>query len=374
MWGLDNVARAVAICHPDSIDAIEGGGTIALEGVDVTCGIVRTRKPEGPLPAGHALVRVRAFSCNYRDKALILAMAKRGRPRKFFVVGSEFVADVLGVAAGVTHIAVGDRVIGNGSYPKADAPDAHAGVPTDHGSRELQVLHAAKLIRIPANMHDEAAAAFPIAAQTTYAMIRRLSLAPGAHVLVTAARSNTSLFALAALGQCDATVYALTSAPGWDDRLRDAGADVVVVLPRTETRFASVPSVAAVVEERGGFDAVIDPFSDLYLGPAVDVLAIGGRYITCGVYDQFTFLTGGSPLPQPLARRSVLTSMIMKNLTVMGNCIGASDDLRRALDDHHAGRLPVTVDSVYRGGNVASFFDRTYNASDRFGKVVYAYD
>jgi hypothetical protein len=34
----------------------------------------------------------------------------------------------------------------------------------------------------------------------------------------------------------------------------------------------------------------------------------------------------------------------------------------------------VAVDSVYSGREVGAFLDRTYNARDRFGKVIYQYD
>jgi hypothetical protein len=33
----------------------------------------------------------------------------------------------------------------------------------------------------------------------------------------------------------------------------------------------------------------------------------------------------------------------------------------------------VLVDRVFSGGDAAGFLDRTYNAPDRFGKVVYLY-
>jgi len=32
------------------------------------------------------------------------------------------------------------------------------------------------------------------------------------------------------------------------------------------------------------------------------------------------------------------------------------------------------VDSVFSDGRIAAFLDRTFNAKDRFGKVVYQYN
>jgi D-arabinose 1-dehydrogenase-like Zn-dependent alcohol dehydrogenase len=69
-----------------------------------------------------------------------------------------------------------------------------------------------------------------------------------------------------------------------------------------------------------------------------------------------------------------LISVMIKNLHIIGNCIGLTSDLQAALDDYDRGTLKVAVDSVYSGHEVGAFLDRTYNARDRFGKVIYQYD
>ena len=54
-------------------------GTFELEGVQVRYGIIETPDlsfdPDADKNADMVLLRVRAFSCNYRDRALILRMA-----------------------------------------------------------------------------------------------------------------------------------------------------------------------------------------------------------------------------------------------------------------------------------------------------------
>ncbi len=61
------------------------------------------------------------------------------------------------------------------------------------------------------------------------------------------------------------------------------------------------------------------------------------------------------------------------NIHLIGNFLGQAEDLAQAIRDYNAGLLNVTIDSVFRGNQVAAFFDRTYNTRDRFGKVVYCY-
>ncbi|HEX5454148.1 MAG TPA: zinc-binding alcohol dehydrogenase family protein [Stellaceae bacterium] len=372
--------RNFAICSQDVRMSQPDNPTlesVAIEGITVHCGIVETRDPAfDPNDAGqrqHVLIRVRAFSCNYRDKALILRMATSGRDNAFYSIGSEFVAEVVAVGANVTDLAPGDRVIGDNAYPDSGVPGLLPGVPTNHGSRELQVLHRAKLARIPPAMSDAVAASFSIGAQTTYSMIRRLGLDVGDPVLVTAAKSNTSLFAISALRQHNVDVYAVSTSERFSSELDALGVKELIVADPTREPLGGQPQIAAIIAGTGGFAGVIDPYCDLYLPHMPPIMAIGGRYITCGAYDQYLALVGRSRKPIPVQLGQLPFLVMFKNLTLIGNCIGTVDDLRRAIADYGAGRLPVRVDRVYGGTDTGGFLDRTYNAPDRFGKVVYTY-
>ena len=73
------------------------------------------------------------------------------------------------------------RVMANNSYP-AEQPGIPGGLPGNNLSRELEIIPAAKLARIPDNMSDVEAAAFSIGAQTTFSMVRKLAIAAGSIV------------------------------------------------------------------------------------------------------------------------------------------------------------------------------------------------
>jgi hypothetical protein len=47
--------------------------------------------------------------------------------------------------------------------------------------------------------------------------------------------------------------------------------------------------------------------------------------------------------------------------------------LSNVIKDYVSDSFNVVIDSVFNGPQVAAFFDRIYNARDRFGKVVYQY-
>jgi len=351
-----------------------------MEGVPVACGIVETQDSSFDRKAAenryNVLVKVKAFSCNYRDKALIFTTMKKGVENSFYAVGSEFVGEVVEIGSGVTNLQVGDRVIGNNHYTGAgqSASGVAEGVPTNHASKEYQVLHQDKLIRIPSRMSAEVAAAFSIGAQTAYSMIRKLDVTEGVNVLVTSAKSNTSLFAINALKKYNANVYVTSTSTSFEKELKEMSVRELVQVDPGVKSFFQHERLSKIVAETGLFDCVFDPFCDLHLGRVIGIMAPGGRYVTCGLCNQYQSLIGQEFHYVGPSLQDILFFAIVKNLHIIGNCIGLTQDLEDALQDYAAGRFDIIVDSVFSGNQVANFFNRTYNARDRFGKVVYQYD
>lgn len=357
--------------------ADESAPRISLEGAAVPCTMVETAAPDfdaaAPENAEQVLVRKRGFSVNYRDRALILSVVLRGPAGSFYPIGSDFVGEVVAVGEAVRGLAPGDRVIGNAAYPDSGVPGVRAGVPVNSASKELQVFHRAKLAKIPAAMSDEVAACFTIGAQTSFSMVRKLELVQGEHVLVTAGGSNTSLFALAALKRLPVKVYVSTTSRLRVQKLQAMGGAEVLLIDRERPDFAAHPTVQRLLEERAGFDAVIDPFFDIHLAPSSAVMRQGGRYVTCGMYDQFSRLGVGQPARRPEGASQIMTRAMIMNHRIIGNCIGLAGDLDAAIAAHAAGEFPVLIDSVFRGTDAASFLDRSYNHPERFGKVAFLY-
>ncbi len=363
-----------------SLDIVAGTeGRIELEGQDVRFGVIETPDltfdPDLDSNAEKVFIRVRAFSCNYRDRALILAMVRSNRTSNYYVVGSEFVGEVLATGRAVKDFKPGDRVIADGAFPESGDPAVAPGLPTNHGSRELQILHRRKLIKIPSAVSDELGGAFTIGAQTSYSMVRRLQLQKGDRVLVAAAKSNTSLFAIAALKSLPVRVYALSTSRRHEERLLDLGVDgLFTVDPSRPGWSQSIPLSDQQDDVAGPFDAIIDPFADIYLGEIVKVMAQGGRYITCGIADQHSSLLGDESPILPIDASGFAISMMVQNLTVMGNCLGQTSDLQAALDDFATGRLALPQPTRVTALDPKTFFEQTYLQPGRFGKVTCHYE
>lgn len=356
-----------------------GRPVVSIDGVPLPCGLAETK----PLPFDAegadrhgVLLRVRAVSCNYRDKFFLTSLAKVPAPR-YSSFGSEFAGEVIAVGAEVTGLAPGDRVLPDFHYEgqARRADGAPGGVPTSRATRAMHVLDHRQLQRIPDAIGDVEAAAFALNTQTAYSMVRRANLRPGASVLVTSASSNLSLAVLAALRNRGVRVFATTSSRATADRLGAMGVEEALVVRRNREGFLTERALPAFAEAAGGFDAVFDPFFDLHLERAVWMMNPFGTYLTCGLAGQTEGAARASGVAGGVSMTEVMGRAVLGNLSLVGNCIGLSEDLSRALEDRAAGRIPpAIVDSVFDGDAAAPFLDRTFNDPSRFGKVVYRYD
>jgi NADPH:quinone reductase-like Zn-dependent oxidoreductase len=351
---------------------------LVLEGYSVRCGFVGVAEPAFE-PDGqhssHVLVDVRAFSCNYRDKALILRMSVIPSDSGFYVIGSELAGRVVAVGAAVRDLAPGDRVMVDGCFGGEIRP---WGLPTNHASRSRQVLPASKLIRVPDAMSDEEAAAFSIGGQTSCAMVRRAGIGPGDEVLVTAGTSNTSLFLVQAAAAVGGVVSVTTRSGSAEALLRELGAAEVFVVDAGRSGLDEHPGIGARARKAGGFRAVLDPFFDLYLQRSLPVIATWGTYVSCGLERQFP--PAGSIYaglgPRPVLHDISLGACLPRNVSLIMNCLGATDDLRTGLDRFVQGRLRVVIDTVVcseSGGAAGAFVSRTFCDRGRLGKVVGRY-
>ena len=396
-WDYPEQTVPERICAPVGHPA----AIMRLEGVMRALGIVRTleddlnRETSFPIGAFHGsieeneipdpafdpgddkfrhavLVRIMAFSCNFRDIAVIHRFLRSDTKNPFILFGSDFVGTVTAVGKDVERLEAGDTVIEDNSYPVAAGPHASPGVPSNHVSCEYIVLASSKLTRIPKDFPLHQAAAFSLNAQTVQSMIRRLDLAPRSDVLITAGRSNVAIFTLRELARLGHSCTVLTTSTKTADRILDLGArDVVIVEHVEESETSEEYGRILAGGGQSGYAAVIDPFSDIYLHRVLKFLRTGGKYITCGIANQIPGASGETAITGPHALQQIQGIAIVNNLEIYGNCLGSPEDLQRAIASCRSRTDPVIMDSVFHEGREVDFFRRTFFDKDRFGKVVF---
>ncbi len=376
--------KSVAV-FPKEMEVYEGINDMnefIIENCNVNTGIIEEPDlilKDCPTPDDMVLVKKIAFSCNYRDKTILLRSDKFIKDEvlkgdlHFTYIGSDFVGEVINIGNNVKGFSIGDKVIPNVSYPSYKK-DYKPGIPSNYASSRIEGFKANKLIKIPEkyNIPDEVLAGFSIAGFTSYSMIRKV-VKPGAKILVTAANSNTSLMVIKALKKHPVDVYAMTSSSKNKEILLQMGVKDVLVINHSLDRYDDDEVIENKIDQIGDFDAVIDPFFDIYLPRVIDFLSMDSKYITCGLYNQYPDFDNGKYKYRGNKFSDILTKALVKNISIIGNCIGLEEDGLEALEDLNNGKLDIIIDSVFTEGQENLFLDRTFNSKDRFGKVVYRY-
>ncbi|QIK61407.1 zinc-binding alcohol dehydrogenase family protein [Dysgonomonas sp. HDW5A] len=323
------------------------------------------------LDENQVLIEIIAFSCNYRDKSLIIRMNEACEEKSesyiYSPFGSEFVGRVIDVGHSVSSLKKGDRVITDATYPIRDNKYVRPGIATNHASQRYHVFHEGHLIKIPDSLSDEKAASFTIAAQTVYSMLRRLSLNKGDRILITSATSNTSLAAISALKNKGYRLFALTTSLDYETQLLELG--VEKVLPFDALKLERLEDYINFEK----FEAVIDPFFDLHFCDVVSYMRHNSKYISCGLFNQHPLFKDTLNQNSESSYANALSTCIGRNISFIGNCLGNRDDLITALQDFDTGKFDIIIDSVFTGENYIPFLEKTFHKQKRFGKIIYKY-
>jgi NADPH2:quinone reductase len=218
--------------------------------------------PPPQLKPGHVRLRVHAVGFGFPD-ALQVAGKYQVKPEPPFTPGSEVAGVVTEVAADVTNVKVGARVL------------AMCG---QGGLAEQCVAPAASLIALPESMSMPAAAGFLVNYGTTYhALVQRAQLKPGESLLVLGAAGGVGLTAIEIGKALGARVLAGASTDEKLELAKRHGADAVFNYTKDTIK-------AKVMEFTGdrGVDVAYDPVGADFAEQAVRSMAWNGRYLVIG--------------------------------------------------------------------------------------------
>jgi len=175
----------------------------------------------GAPAAGQALVRHTAIGLNYIDTYHRIGLYPIPLPA---VLGSEAAGVVVSVGPGVTDVAPGERVAYAGGSPGSYATE--------------RLFPADRLVPLPDDVSDEAAAAMMLKGMTAQYLLRRTHrVEPGETILFHAAAGGVGLIAVQWAKRLGATVIGTVSTDEKAELARQAGCDHVVVTSRED--FAS---------------------------------------------------------------------------------------------------------------------------------------
>ncbi|MFH8385287.1 NAD(P)-dependent alcohol dehydrogenase [Kitasatospora sp. NPDC018058] len=329
---------------------------LALSGVDA----LRLDEREMPVPGpGGVLVRMRAWSLNYRD--LLIADDRYGRGMKPDLVPlSDGAGEVVGTGAEVTRWRPGDRVMGVFmpewiSGPADAARTAVAlGGPVDGVLAEYVVFDQEALVAAPPHLDFAEAATLPCAAVTAWhALMVHGGLVPGQSVL-TLGSGGVSVFALQFAVLAGAEVIVTSSSDAKLERFRAMGAGAGVNYSRTPEWGRHVHELTG-----GGVDHVIEVGGAGTLPQSIRAVRTGGRLSVIGVLSQ-----GPGIDPVPLLRKAV---------TVQGMQVGSRETFEAMARTIALHRVRPVIDRAFPFSDAPAAY-RYLASGSHFGKVVIVAD
>jgi len=232
--------------------------------------LVLDELPSPVAKPGQAVIEVKACGVNYPD-VLIIEDLYQFKPARPFAPGGEVSGIVKSVGEGVTHLKVGQRVLGNTGWG---------------GMAEEMALEASRLVPIPDSMPFDEAAAFLMTYGTSYYGLKdRGHIKPGETLLVLGAAGGVGLAAVELGKAMGARVIAAASS---DEKVGLAikhGADSGVVYPKGPFDKDGTKALAGLFKEacgEHGADVVYDGVGGDYAEAAIRSMAWEGRFLVIG--------------------------------------------------------------------------------------------
>jgi NADPH2:quinone reductase len=291
--------------------------------------------PEPSVGPNHVLIRVRACSLNRLD--VFTREGSHGtRITPPHVLGGDFAGEVVRVGEGVEGLQLGEKVIANGRG----------------GYAELAVARRDQVYPLPAQCTFDAGATLPVAGLTAWQMVmNRARVRPGEAVLITAAGSGVSTFAIQLCRTLGARVMTTASSEEKLEKARALGAEAGINYRRDDI----LERVRAFTGGEG-VEVVLDHVGTPVWKACFESLKPGGRFVTCGV-------TAGHRVELHLGR------VFSRGLSIMGVGRGTPDDMRAFLKVVEQGNVQAIVHRTFPLAEAAEAH-RMMEASSFFGKFI----
>ena len=249
-------------------------------------GVDSLKLVERPAPCagpGQVLLKMKAFSINYRD-LLVVDGVGRWKPPRGRVPVSDGVGVVTALGNGVSRVNVGDRVAPifyprwlEGKVAAEKMGHALGGAAADGVLAEYTVFDEASVVRVPAHLSDGEAATLPCAGLTAWnALLTFGNITPGDSIVVLGT-GGVSIFALQFARFRGARVILTSSSDEKLERAKELGAAAVINY-RSKTDW---PNVVVELTNGCGADYVVDTVGGLK--EAIAAVRLGGAVACVGL-------------------------------------------------------------------------------------------
>jgi NADPH:quinone reductase-like Zn-dependent oxidoreductase len=321
--------------------------------------------PEPEVGCMDVMVRVKACALNHLDLWVRKGLPGIEIPMPH-ILGSDIAGVVEAVGDGIKHLNVGDEVILSPGVSCGHCERCLRGEDNlcpeytlfgymrDGGYAEFVSAPAVNVLKKPARLSFEEAAAFPLTFLTAWHMlVGRAGLKAGETVLVLAAGSGVGSAAVQIAKLLGASVVATAGSEEKLAKARELGADYTIDYNRED--FSRV--IRKKISKRG-VDVVFEHVGSSTFEKSIASLANDGRLVTCGATSGYD-------------ARLDLRHLFARHLTVYGSYMGSKGEMARVLEFVEEGRLAPVVDSILPLEGAAEAHAKL-ESREMFGKVVLA--
>jgi NADPH:quinone reductase-like Zn-dependent oxidoreductase len=325
-------------------------------GLDNLKVVERAEPIAGP---GQVLVRMKAVSLNYRDMLMVNGVYGRGPAMSGAVTPfSDGCGVVEAIGAGVTRVAVGDRVSTlffqnwTSGRPTLEKLSSALGSPIPGAGAELQVFSQEGVSKVPDFLTDNQVATLPCAALTAWrGLFEDARLEPGDTVVL----QGTGGVSIFGLQFAKAAGYRTVITSSSNEKLARAmalGADHLVNYRETPDWSGPVRAATGGV----GADFIMEVGGAGTIQQSLRAVRIGGHIAIIGV------VAGAAEGINPAV-------LIGNNARMQGLSVGsreAFEAMCRAIELH---RISPVVDKVYPWTEAKAAFT-AMQGGEHFGKIV----
>jgi alcohol dehydrogenase len=236
--------------------------------------------PDPAATDGHVVIRVRATSFNYHDVFTVRGMPGIKVPMPM-IIGLDLAGEILEVGPGVSEWKTGDRVLVN----PLNRSKGLMGEMMHGGLAEKCLVAEHQLIRMPAGVSFEAAAALPVAYGTAHRMIvTHDTIKKGDKVLVLGASGGVGTGCVLLAKMRGAEVVACASSADKIERLKALGVDHAINYKEVDFSKWAIEKFGKPQRRslEGGVDVVINFTGGDTWGPTLRCVKRGGKILVCG--------------------------------------------------------------------------------------------
>ncbi len=310
-----------------------------------------------PEPNEHEiLIRVSAFSINYRDKMIIEGTYPIAMPLPL-IPGSDAAGEVVAVGAKVKRFTKGDKVVtrmhvqwteGKASY---EATGATLGGPLRGVFAEYALVHEDGALKYPSYLTPEQASTLPVAAVTAWvALFKHAKLQPSEDVLIQGS-GGVSVFALQLARAFGSRVLAISRSKEKGERLKELGASDVV----DTTQHTSWEEQVRSLTSGKGADVILDVIGGDSLQHSIAASAFEGRIAVIGAIES-------------VAATILIPWMLGTNVSLQGTSVGSRQDFENLLVFLEKHQISPVIEAVYPFEGLPKAFQHFDHSP--FGKVV----